>query len=64
MKINKITTGFVIQTWDTKKKKWLSQEFVAGDECVYEDEEGIPVDPEEMGGHVEPYLPFEMVQPH
>jgi len=36
MKINKITTGFVIQTYDTELKQWTGQEFVAGDQTEYE----------------------------
>lgn len=63
MIINKITEGFVIQRWDTEKKQWLSQEFVAG-ECVYENEVGDDlVDVDMNSGGDEPYLPFEMVDP-
>ena len=72
MLINKITTGFVIQQWDTEKHQWVSQEFVAGDECVYENRAGetendkgepyqdMLVDPADGA---EPYLPYDMVQP-
>lgn len=64
MIINKITTGFVIQRWDTEKKEWVSQEFVAGDGCDYEDQVGNSVDSEDMNpGGDEPYLPFDMVDP-
>ena len=48
MKINKITSGYVIQVFDTEKKQFVSQEFVAGDSAffnlptgVYEDDHGI-----------------------
>jgi hypothetical protein len=59
MIIRKITTGFVVQTFDTEKNKWTDQEFIAGDECVYEDELGVPIDaPENM-----PYLRLRMEQP-
>lgn len=34
MKINKITTGFVIQTFDTELGKFVSQEFIAGDDVA------------------------------
>lgn len=64
MKINKITTGFVIQTFDTELKRFVEQKFVAGDECDYETESGEPVESEllEVNGE-EVYLPFDMVQP-
>jgi hypothetical protein len=55
--IRKITTGFVIQKWDAKTKKFLGQEFVAGDQVDYEDEKGNPIE------EVEPeYICFDMVQ--
>jgi|Laugrespbdmm15sn_2_1035079.scaffolds.fasta_scaffold26260_2 hypothetical protein len=57
-KINKITYGFVIQTWDCKKKKWTKQEFIAGDQVEFDDENGDCCDDETEG-----YLPFEMIQP-
>lgn len=71
MTIKKITTGFVIQTFDTDQNKFVSQEFVAGN-SEYEDKNGDTIslgDNEEAdktffakpGG--EPYLPFDMVQP-
>tara|TARA_Y100000034_G_scaffold1017_1_gene1273 strand:+ start:2946 stop:3182 length:237 start_codon:yes stop_codon:yes gene_type:complete len=75
MLIYKITTGFVTQTFDTEKKKFVSQEFTAGDECVYEtehenengeftDENGEVWDsPSLLMGTPEPYLPYHMVQP-
>ena len=65
MRINKITYGFVIQTWDTELNKWIRQEFVAGDqtECEHAGSNHIldPVDiwPESP----EPHLPFLMNQP-
>jgi hypothetical protein len=65
MRINKITHGFVMQTWDTDLNKWIRQEFVAGDQTEYEnavsDRILDPVDfwPESP----EPYLPFLMTQP-
>lgn len=64
MLINKITTGFVIQTFDTEQKKFVSQNFTAGSECDYEDQTGTPVESEllEVNGD-EVYLPFDMVQP-
>lgn len=59
---NKITTGFVIQTYDTDKKEWISQEFIAGDQVDYEDEEGIPLDNTDSV-ICSQYLSFDMVQP-
>jgi hypothetical protein len=74
MKVFKITTGFVTQTWDTELKKWISQEFTCGDECEYEtehqndegdwlDDKGQPIDDvsDLICGEVD--LPYDMVQP-
>lgn len=65
MIVDKITYGFVIQKWDTKKKVWVSQEFVAGDQCEYESPAGKSLDSDtiEDESGKEPYLPFDMVQP-
>lgn len=67
MKIQKITTGFVIQIFDTETKKYVSQEFIAGSDVDYENMTGESVDPVEVGMQdedgSEPYLPFNMVQP-
>lgn len=65
MKIKKVTTGFVIQTYDTELKKFVSQEFVAGHECDYEDEKGNSVEFELLNNENgdETYLSFEMKQP-
>ena len=57
MIVKKITTGFVIQTFDTEKKEFIHQEFIAGDIVEFEDEQGKTVEP-----FLE-YLPFDMVQP-
>ena len=59
MLIKKITTGFVVQTYDTEKQSFLSQEFVAGDQVDHEDSAGNPVD-ENL---IPKYLPFDMQQP-
>lgn len=58
MILNKITTGFVVQQYDTETKKFVSQEFIAGDEVVWE-ESGEQVDSPENN----PYLYFHMIQP-
>jgi hypothetical protein len=44
MRINKITVGYVSQTFDTDLGRFVSQEFVAGDQVDYEDQDGDPVD--------------------
>jgi|SaaInlV_130m_DNA_2_1039683.scaffolds.fasta_scaffold58362_2 hypothetical protein len=58
MKVKKITTGFVIQEYDVDAKEWISQEFVAGDQVEWEDENGESVDSVD-----DAYLPMNMVQP-
>jgi hypothetical protein len=65
MRINKITCGFVIQTWDNDLKKWIGQEFIAGDQSEYEEVgTGRILNPAEIWAHTpEPYLPFLMQQP-
>jgi len=55
--LKKVTVGFVVQTFDPYAGKFVSQEFVAGDEVTYENEMGDVVD------EWEEYLPFNMVQP-
>ena len=56
MIITKFTEGWVVQTYDTETKKFVSQEFVTGDSIIEaEDEYGRNVDPNLM-----PYLPFDM----
>lgn len=59
MLIDKITHGFVIQTYDTESKKFVLQEFVAGDQVEYESKDGDPVECPDSA----PYLPFFMKQP-
>jgi hypothetical protein len=71
MLINKITTGFVIQTFDTEKRQYISQNFVAGDQVDYESTDGqTPIEDGFMesvnfgpDAEKEPYLPFDMLQP-
>jgi hypothetical protein len=60
MKVNKITTGFVIQTYDTETGRCVEQSFVADDQVDYEDQNGDPVGWQEQP---EAYQPFDMVQP-
>ena len=70
MKYNKITYGFVIQTFDTALNKCTGQEFIAGDEVDYEDEGDFnyPLNNYEeevcnIGTEKELYEPFNMEQP-
>jgi hypothetical protein len=71
MKIQKITHGFVVQTFDTDTQSWVDQEFISGCECEYEVEADAvvnePISVEQFMSHVkgenEPYLPYNMVQP-
>lgn len=62
MIINKITTGYVIQTYNTDTGKCESQEFVAVDECEYETEDGDSFDVNDREAELE-YQPYEMIQP-
>lgn len=64
MLVNKITTGFVVQTYDTDAQKWIKQEFIAGDEVDYEFENGEALSEEEIGKEIiNEYLPLLMKQP-
>ncbi len=60
MKIQKITPGFVIQTYDTKTGRCVEQSFLAGEDTSYENEKGDAVDWREGE---DAYQPFDMVQP-
>ena len=58
-KFNKITVGFVIQTFEKNaagKFICTKQEFIAGDQCDYEDIEGNPI--AEVPDYV--YQPYNM----
>jgi len=58
-KFNKITVGFVIQTFEKNaagKFVCTKQEFIAGDQVDYEDAEGNPITPPEH-----PYQQFRMI---
>lgn len=66
MIINKITTGFVIQRFDTDLQKFVSQEFIAGDQTDYETQDGSEINRVDFLDRLvgqEPYLNFDMVQP-
>jgi hypothetical protein len=58
-KFNKITVGFVVQSYEKNNKSefvCISQEFIAGDQVDYEDEEGNPIT--EVSDHK--YQPYNM----
>lgn len=63
MIVSKITHGYVIQKFDTKTQKFISQEFVVGDDCTYEDAQGKPLGKVSMSKVENAYLPYDMVQP-
>ena len=64
MLINKITEGWVTQTFDTEQKKFIRQEFFAGDHVDYEDTQGSAVNLNLLTiDGKEAYLNFDMVQP-
>jgi len=57
-KFTKITVGFVAQTFEKDDKGRFvctRQEFIASDQCDYEDGEGNPIDPPEHE-----YQPYNM----
>ena len=62
----KISQGYVIQLLDTSTGKFISQEFISGD-VDYEDEAGNSISFDavlkQLPTDLEPYLPFDMVQP-
>ena len=66
MRIRKITTGFVIQVFDTLTNTWVEQNFTAADQVEFEDMDGnmIDIDTEEFEPFEKYYLPFDMVQPN
>ncbi len=44
MLVKKITVGFIVQEFDTDLGRFVAQEFIAGDQTSYEDENGNSVD--------------------
>ena len=72
MIINKITTGFVIQSFDTVTRRFTSQEFIGEDGSTWETPEGEPLSRHinkdaaliyGEGGVDEPELALEMKSP-
>lgn len=64
MTINKIVTGFVIQSFDTDTQKFTGQNFVAGG-TDYETADGDRIESADVKNFIttKSYLPLEMVQP-
>jgi hypothetical protein len=66
MIVRKITTGFVIQEFDTETQQFVSQNFTASDGVDWEDEDGNAIDPDDFVAKADgtlPYLEFDMVPP-
>lgn len=62
--LRKITHGYVVQRYDPRRCRFISQEFIGGD-SEFETEAGVSMDSDDF---VDPdgrevYLSFEMVQP-
>jgi hypothetical protein len=67
MIVNKITEGFVIQSFDTEKQVFTCQSFIAGDTVSYENTLGEAIDPVQAGmikDNIEPVCLFGMKQPY
>ena len=64
MLLSKITTGSVIQEFDTETNQWISQRFVAGDQVAYGEEcNSVECSFAMFEQICNSYLPFDMVQP-
>lgn len=61
MIINKVITGYVVQSYDTETNEYINQAFIASDEVEYETEDGDSVNQDEIDKVG--YLSFDMVQP-
>ena len=55
----KTTVGFVTQTFDLDTGKCISQEFICGDDCEWQDEDDEIIDEPDNAE----YFSYEMVQP-
>jgi hypothetical protein len=64
MILNKTTTGFVVQKFDSETGRCLSQEFVASDQVEWEYQKGDPIEDGMYGIDLEGlYFPADMKQP-
>lgn len=55
--LHKITHGYMRQVYDPHTRSWLSQQFVVGDDLIWENEAGETVDISEVSVK-EPYLAY------
>ena len=64
MIVNKTTTGFVVQKFDSETGRCLSQEFIASDQVEWEDQKGERIEDGQYGIDLEGcYYPLDMKQP-
>ena len=63
MLFHKITVGFVVQAFNDAGE-CISQEFIAGDTCEYETNDGDPINMDDMPLAGNEYHPFDMIQPN
>ena len=64
MIVRKITTGFVVQQFDSDTGRCISQEFVAGEQVEWEDQKGNPIEDGQSGIDLEGlYFPVELKKP-
>lgn len=64
MIVKKITHGYVIQTYDTDVNGFINQDFVVGDDCIYENQIGEELHVSDLPEEVQnAYLPYRMIQP-
>jgi len=64
MIVRKVTTGFVVQEFDSETGRCISQTFVAGDKVDWEDRQGNSISDGDFGIDLEGlYHPMEMKQP-
>lgn len=64
MILNKTTSGFVVQKFESETGGCLSQEFVASDQVEWQDQKGDPIEDGQHGLDLEGfYFPLDMKQP-
>jgi hypothetical protein len=64
MIINKITVGWVTQTYDASIKRFIKQDFFAGDQVDFENNDGNTIDISKVNIDAkEIYCSYDMIQP-
>lgn len=64
MILNKTTTGFVVQKFDSDTGRCVSQEFVTSDQVEWEDQKGDRIEDGQYGIDLEGlYYPMDLKQP-